>query len=104
MLLQLIQRRPSIVLLALLLLASVADAYYPFDVTLDVSAVWHNLKNTRLIPFVGGLRQFWLDLFVEKILLFAAIGYLALQNLPQGTVPTRRLAGPRAASSLYSSR
>jgi hypothetical protein len=33
-----------------------------------------------------------LDLFVEKILLFAAIGYLALRNLPQGTVPTRRLA------------
>jgi VanZ family protein len=76
----------------LLLLASVADAYYPFDVTLDVSAVWHNLKNSRLIPFAGGLRRFWLDLFVEKILLFTAIGYLALQNLPQGTVHTRRLA------------
>ena len=91
-LLQLLRQRPSIVLLALLLLASVADAYYPFDVTLDVSAVWHNLKNSRLIPFAGGLRRFWLDLFVEKILLFAAIGYLALQNLPNGIAPNRRLA------------
>ena len=91
-LLQLLRQRPSIVLLTLLLLASVADAYYPFDVTLDVSAVWHNLKNTRLIPFAGGLRRFWLDLFVERILLFAAIGYLALRNLTQGSAPTRRLA------------
>ena len=91
-LLQLLRQRPSIVLLALLLLASVADAYYPFDVTLDVSAVWHNLKNSRLIPFSGGLQRFWLDLFVEKILLFAAIGYLALQNLSKDTRPNRRLA------------
>ena len=53
-LLRLLRQRPSLVLLALLLLASVADAYYPFDVTLDVSAVWHNLKNSRLIPFADG--------------------------------------------------
>jgi VanZ family protein len=91
-LLQLIRQRPSLVLLALFLFASVVDAYYPFAVTLDVSAVWHNLKNTRLIPFTGGLRRLWMDLFVEKILLFAAIGYLALQNLPKGTAPNRRLA------------
>jgi VanZ family protein len=91
-LLQLLQRRPSLVLLALLLFAAMADAYYPFDITLDVSSVWHNLKNTRLIPFAGGLRRFWLDLFVEKSLLFAAIGYLALRNLPQGTARARTLA------------
>jgi len=89
---QLLLQRPSLLLLTLFLLASVAAAYYPFDVTLDVSAVWHNLKNTRLIPFGGGLRRFWLDLFVEKILLFAAIGYLALRNLINGTTPNRQLA------------
>ena len=60
--------------------------------TLDVSAVWHNLKNIRLIPFAEGLRRFWLDLFVEKILLFAAIGYLALRNLVNGNPPNRQLA------------
>ena len=91
-LLQLLRQRPSLVLLALLLLASVADAYYPFDVTLDVSTVWHNVKNTRLIPFVGGMRRFWLDLLVEKTLLFAAIGYLALRNLPEGNVSRPKLA------------
>ena len=64
-LLQLLQRRPSLVLLALLLLASVADAYYPFDVTLDTSTVWHNVKNTRLTPFVG-MRRFWLDMLWKK--------------------------------------
>ena len=89
---RLLRQRPSLFLLALLLLAAVADAYYPFDVTLDVSAVWHNLKHSRLVPFVGGPRRFWLDLFVEKILLFVAIGYLVLRNLPPGTASNRWLA------------
>ena len=90
--LRLLRQRPSLILLVLLLLAVVADAYYPFDVTLDVSAVWHNLKNSRLIPFTGGLRRFWLDLFVEKVLLFAAIRYLALRNLSDGSALNQRLA------------
>jgi VanZ family protein len=89
-LLQLSQQHPSLVLLALLLLASVADAYYPFDITLDVSTVWQNVKNARLIPFAGGLRRFWLDLFVEKILLFAAVGYLAFRSLAQNNFPASR--------------
>ena len=90
--LRLLQQRPSLVLLALLLLASVADAYYPFDVTLDVSTVWHNLNNSRLVPFIGGLHRFWLDLFVQRLLLFAAIGYLVLRNLSHDNAPNRRLA------------
>src|SRR5215475_12840609 len=90
-LLQLLRERPSLVLLALLLVVSMADAYYPFDVTLDVSTVWQNVKNTRLIPFVG-MRGFWLDLLVEKTLLYTAIGYLALRNLPDGTARKAKLA------------
>src|SRR5262245_25455725 len=89
--LQLLRERPSLVLLALLLIVSMADAYYPFDVTLDVSTVWQNVKNTRLIPFLG-MRRFWLDLLVEKTLLYAAIGYLALRNLPDGTARKAKLA------------
>jgi len=91
-LLQLLQQRPSLVLLVFLLLAPIADSYYPFDVTLDVSTVWHNLKNARLIPFAGGLHRFWLDLLVEKFLLFGAIGYLTMRNLSQGKSPARGLA------------
>ena len=90
-LLQLLQRRPSLVLLALLLLASVADAYYPFDVTLDISTVWHNVKNTRLTPFVG-MRRFWLDMLVEKTLLYTAIGYLTMRNIPEGNASRPTLA------------
>jgi VanZ family protein len=90
LLLQLLRQHPAVVLLALLLLASAADAYYPFDVTLDVSTVWRNIKNARLIPFSGGLRRFWLDLFIEKILLFAAVGYLAYRSLAQNNFPASR--------------
>jgi VanZ family protein len=61
-------------------------------VTLDVSTVWHNLKNAQLIPFAGGLHRFWLDLLVEKVLLFGAIGYLATRNLSQDKNPARGLA------------
>src|SRR5262245_43404835 len=89
-LLQLLRERPSLVLLALLLVVSMADAYYPFDVTLDVSTVWQNVKNTRLVPIVG-MRRFWLDLLVEKTLLYAAIGYLALRNLPADTARNPKL-------------
>lgn len=59
--LRLLRQRPSFLLLVLLLLAVVADAYYPFDVTLDISAVWHNLKNSptdslhrRVAPILVG--------------------------------------------------
>jgi VanZ family protein len=92
MLLQLLRQRPSVVLLVLLLLATIADAYYPFQITLDVSTLWHNLKNTQVVPFSGGLRRFWLDLLIEKFLLFAAVGYLALRNLPPEPFPSRALA------------
>jgi VanZ family protein len=57
---------------------------------LDVSTVWRNVKNAQLIPFAGGLRRFWLDLFVEKILLFAAVGYLAYRSLAQDKFPASR--------------
>src|SRR5262249_43855293 len=90
-LLQLLRERPSLILLALLLIVSIADAYYPFDVTLDVSTVWQNVKNTRLIPFVG-MSRLWLDLLVDKTLLYAAIGYLTLRNLPDGTAGKAKLA------------
>jgi VanZ family protein len=80
---QLLQEQPSVVLLALLILAPVAEAYYPFDVTLDVSTVWNNFRYIRWVPFAAGLHRFWLDLLVEKVLIFGAISYLALRNLPQ---------------------
>ena len=98
-LLQLLQQHPALVLLALLLLASAAEAYYPFDITLDVSTVWQNIKNSRLIPSAGGLHRFWLDLFVEKILLFVAVGYLAFRSLVQSNFAASK-AGVWAGCSI----
>lgn len=87
-LLHVMQRRPALILLALLLIVPLADAYYPFQITLDVSTVWGNLKRTQWLPFVGGFHRYWLDLIVEKVLLFAAIGYLAKTSLTDKFLPT----------------
>ena len=78
---EIIRQRPSLILLGLLMVVPLAGAYYPFQITLDVSTVWDNLKHTQWLPFSGGLHRFWMDLLVEKILVFAAIGYLILRNL-----------------------
>ncbi|MGH7871741.1 MAG: VanZ family protein [Candidatus Binatia bacterium] len=86
-----LNHRPSLLLLALYLAAYAVDAFYPFDVTLDVSTVWHNVKYARWIPFTGGVRRYWPDLIVEKVMLFAAIGYLARGNLKTSFVANRGL-------------
>ncbi len=80
-LIQTIQQQPSLVLFALLCAAPLFDAFYPFHITLDISTVWHNVKQARWIPFIGELRRPLLDLVVEKALLFAALGFLAYQFL-----------------------
>ena len=62
-------------------MASLADAYYPFEITLDVSTVWENVKHINWLPFIGGLNRFWMNLVVEKVFVFAAISYLTVINL-----------------------
>ena len=99
-LLQLLRERPSVMLLALLVLAPVADAYYPFDVTLDISTLSHNFKDVQFVPFVGGLQRFWLDLFMDKILVFAAIGYLAHRSLSRAWYSGNRVLVWIACSAL----
>ena len=63
------------------MIAVIADAYYPFEITLDISTVWHNLKQVQWMPFVGGPHRFWMDLFLEKVFFYGSIGALALVNL-----------------------
>jgi len=82
-----IRQRPSLIVLALFMIVPVADAYYPFQITLDVSTLWDNLKHTQWLPFYGGFHRFWMDLLVEKLLLFAAIGYLVFHNLRRAGLP-----------------
>jgi len=76
-----IRQRPSLIVLLLLMMAVLADAYYPFEITLDASTVWDNIKHIQWVPFVGGPHRFWMDLVVEKGFFFAAISYLAIVDL-----------------------
>ena len=78
-----IRQGPALPLLALLTIVPLADAYYPFQLTLDVSTAWHNLKHTQWIPFAGGFQGFWLDLVVDKAVVVAAIGFLVVVSLRQ---------------------
>ena len=73
--------QPSLLLLAYVLLGVVTDAFYPFAVTLDISAIWQNVKQSQFVPFAGGLHRYWLDLFIEKGAVFAAVGYLVTINI-----------------------
>jgi VanZ family protein len=72
-------------MLIFLFCAPTVSAYYPFDVTLDVSTVWGNLKRIEFIPFTRGLHRSWTDLLMEKVLVFAAITYVIGENLPRTT-------------------
>jgi VanZ family protein len=82
-----IRERPSLILLTVLLLALLTDAYCPFEITIDVSTVWENFKHIHWLPFVGGPHRVWSDVVVEKGFFFAAIGYLAAINLRLVNVP-----------------
>jgi VanZ family protein len=82
-----IRERPSLIILAVLILALLADAYYPFEITIDVSTVWENFKRIHWLPFVGAPHRAWTDLVAEKGFFFAAIGYLAAINLRRVDVP-----------------
>ena len=88
-----IRDRPSLVLLALLVSALLSNAYYPFDITIDVSTVWESFKHIQWRPFGSGPHRFWLDLLLDKILFFVAIGCMATLNLRHMSV---RAAGALA--------
>jgi glycopeptide antibiotics resistance protein len=76
-----LRQQPSLLALSYLLLGVLVDSFYPFDVTLDLSAIWQNVKQSQFIPFNGGLHRYWFDLFIEKGAIFAAIAYLVSINI-----------------------
>jgi VanZ family protein len=80
-LVQVLRDQPSLLLLGYLFLGVFVDSYYPFEVTLDRSAIWSNLKQSEFVPFKMFLHRYWLELLIEKVAVFAAIGYLILINL-----------------------
>jgi glycopeptide antibiotics resistance protein len=80
-------RQPSLLLLAYLLFGMVIDSYFPFEVTLDVSSLWHNLKSSQLVPFRSTSYGYWLDLSVDKGIPYSLIAYLILINLRRFSRP-----------------
>lgn len=76
-----LSQQPSLFVLAYLFLGVLMDSFYPFAVTLDLSAIGQNVKQSQFIPFNGGLHRHWFDLFIEKGATFAAIGYVVSINI-----------------------
>ncbi len=89
LLLRITRERPSLILLVLLLVVPTAAAFYPFQITLDVSTAWENLKQTQWVPFTGDFHRFWLDLVIEKVVVFAVVAFLVFRNLSSVTLMKR---------------
>jgi VanZ family protein len=78
---RLLRHRPAVALAGCVALLVMADAFYPYQVTLDVSTFWGNLKRTQWVPFRHGPHRFLGDLLVEKVLVFALLGDLVRRSL-----------------------
>ncbi|HEY7652093.1 MAG TPA: VanZ family protein [Methylomirabilota bacterium] len=76
--------------LAALALVLAADSLYPYAVTLDVSTLWGNFKQTAWTPLAGDLP--WHALLVERILPYAVLGALAVAVLSPRSPSTARPA------------
>jgi VanZ family protein len=68
----LVRREPLVVPIALLAVTFLAEATYPFSITLDVSTLWGNLKAIQWVPFA--VPRFWGDLVVDRGLRYALLG------------------------------
>ena len=78
-------RQPSLLLFAYLICGILIDSYFPFDVTLDLSSLWHNFKNSQLLPFRSMSHGYWFDLSFDKGIPYGVIAYLVLINLRRST-------------------
>ena len=74
-------RQPSLLLLPYIVCGILIDAYFPFEVTLDVSSLWHNLLRSQLLPLRSTSYRYWFDLSIAKGIPYGAVAYLTLINL-----------------------
>jgi len=95
------RERPWIILLAFLVLAPLADALFPYQISLNIWTAWAKVKQSSLIPFSGGFHEPWLELLVERLLFFGAIGFVVRRILktfsPIGAVGVTWLIGSALA-------
>lgn len=90
----LVRREPLIVPIALLAGTLLAQATYPFAITLDVSTVWSGFKGIEWVPFQAAPRS-WGDLLVNRALCHALLGGLVVAAVR--TLAPRRPALAAAA-------
>jgi VanZ family protein len=83
-----IERHERPLIVGLLAVAAVlaADALYPFMVSLHPSDVWRSVQGGLWRPRGLYAQAFWLDVLVEKVLAYAAVGALA-RSLLGGRAP-----------------
>ncbi|MGE5303698.1 MAG: VanZ family protein [Alphaproteobacteria bacterium] len=95
--LRFLRERPWIFLLIFLVLPPLADALFPYQISLNIGTAWAKVRTSSLIPFGGGLHEPWLELLVERLLCFGAIGYVLRRTLktlsPIGAIGVTWLIG-----------
>jgi VanZ family protein len=75
------RERPWVILFVFLLWVPLADALFPYQISLNIWAAWAKLKQSPLIPFSRGFHEAWIELFVERLFFFAAIGFVVRRIL-----------------------
>lgn len=93
-------RHPAAVVALAVAAVLVADALYPYAVTLDVSTAWGNLRRAQIVPLSSIGRRFWPDLVVEKILAYAALAAAARLAFAGMRIPGRAIAAWVLATGL----
>jgi VanZ family protein len=77
---RILRHKPSLLVLAYILLGVFVDSFYPFAITLDPSAIWQNVKQSQFLNLQSPFQR-WFDVIIEKAGVFAAIGYLISINV-----------------------
>ena len=72
-----LRERPALVVVGVLAVLAVADALYPYAVTLDVSTAWGNLRRAQWQPLATLSGRPWGPLLVDRLLPYAGMAFAA---------------------------
>jgi len=80
----LVRHRPSLIVLGVLLIVLVVDSYYPFYLVFDAPTIyWFDLRRIVSSYYWPAFPSTWIDLFIEKGTLFAALGFVIFRTQQQ---------------------
>jgi len=87
-----LRQQPAILPLGLVALSLIADRFYPFAITLDVSTAWHGLTHVQWHPFGSFDRRFWGNVVMDTAVNFAFLAAL-LHHVSERRWPGVQWAG-----------